>query len=226
MITAPRIGALGAATALSLVLVACGDGGSMADHSSMASTATSSSASASPTGGAAVEADHNAQDTAFAQVMIVHHQGAVEMARLVATRTSNPQVEDLAATIEAAQQPEIEEMTSWLTTWGEPVTADSAMEGMDHSSPDPAMSHPAVDGSSTAPMTNPEQMTRLQDATGVDADRMFLQMMIEHHEGAIAMAETEQQQGRNTRALGLADSIVVSQNAEIEQMTQVLAALD
>ncbi|WP_369053154.1 DUF305 domain-containing protein [Kineococcus terrestris] len=207
---AARLGALGAAATLSLLLTACGgdDAGSM-DHSSMGSESSSSSPSASASNGAAVDAEHDDQDVEFAQMMIVHHRGAIEMAQMAATRASSQEVQDLAATIEAAQQPEIEQMTSWLDAWGEPVEAHSGMPGMDHS---------GMPG-----MMTEEQTGQLQDATGDEFDRLFLQMMIEHHTGAVQMAETELQEGSNPQARELAGSIVESQSAEIEQMEELLA---
>ena len=214
MRTAPRTGALGATTALSLLLAltACGgeDSGSM-DHSSMSSS--SSSAASSPPSGAAVDAEHDDHDVVFAQQMVVHHEGAIEMAETAATRASSQEVKDLAATIASAQQPEIDRMTSWLTAWGEPVDAGSST---DHSSTD----HSSMPGAMTE-----EQTTRLRDATGADFDRLFLQMMIEHHTGAVQMAQTEQQQGVNPQARELARSIVTTQSAEIDRMEQVLSAL-
>ena len=134
---AARLAALGAAATLSVVLVACGgnDAGSM-EHSTMASGSSTTSASPSASATSSVDAEHNDQDVMFAQMMIVHHKGAVEMAQMATTQASSQQVKDLAAKIEAAQQPEIEQMTSWLNAWGEPVEADSSMggmEGMDHS---------------------------------------------------------------------------------------------
>lgn len=216
--TATRIGALGAAAALSLVLAACGnnDTGSM-DMSSMSSE--SSTSSSPSTSAAAVEGEHNDQDVMFAQMMLVHHQGAIEMADMATTKASSQEVKDLAATIKAAQEPEIEQMTSWLGAWGEPTEADSSMDGMGGDAM-AGMDHSAMPG-----MMSQEQMTQLQNTTGADFDRMFLQMMIEHHKGAVTMAETEQQQGQNTDAVELADSIVMSQNAEIEQMTQMLTTM-
>lgn len=108
------------------------------------------------------------------------------------------------------------------------------MGNMDHSS-DPAMTSSTMTGSSMTGsgmggssmpgMMSEEQMTQLQNATGADFDRMFLQMMTEHHEGAVTMAQTEQQQGQNPQAMELADSIVTSQTAEIDQMNQMLTAM-
>jgi len=239
---ATRIGAFGAAAGLSLILAACGgsDTGSM-DMSSMSSSGSSSTSSSPATSAtsAAVDAAHNDQDVMFAQQMIVHHQSAIEMAKMATTKASSQEVKTLAASIESAQAPEIEEMTSWLTAWGEPVSADSSMGGMDHSS-DPAMtsssmssssmsgsamSGSSMGGSSMPGMMSEEQMTQLNNATGADFDRMFLQMMTEHHKGAVTMAQTEQQQGQNPQAMKLADSIVTSQTAEIDQMNQMLTAM-
>ncbi|PRY16578.1 DUF305 domain-containing protein [Kineococcus rhizosphaerae] len=221
-----RVVALGAAATLSLVLAACGgdDAGSM-DHSSMASESSTTSASPSAGATSSVDAEHDDQDVMFAQMMIVHHQGAVEMAQMATTQASSQQVEDLAAEIEAAQRPEIEEMTSWLNAWGAPATAAPSMTPMTGGT---AGGVEGMDRSSTSGMpgmTSEEQMTQLQNATGTDFDRVFLQLMIEHHTGAVQMAQTEQQRGSNPQAQELADSIVTSQSGEIEQMKQMLTAL-
>ncbi|GAA0306075.1 DUF305 domain-containing protein [Kineococcus aurantiacus] len=226
-----RAAALGAAATLSLLLAACGGGdtGSM-DHSSMASESSESSESSttspSPSAGAAggVDAEHDDQDVAFAQMMIVHHQGALEMAQLATTRASSQEVKDLAAGISAAQEPEMEAMSSWLAAWGAPATAAPSTGGMDGME---GMDHSSTGGSASGMpgMMTEEQMTRLQDATGADFDRMFLQMMVEHHTGAVQMARTEQEQGSNPQALELADSIVTSQTAEIQRMEQLLTTL-
>ena len=143
--TSARVAAVGAAAALSLVLAACsgGETGSMSGMdmpTSSSTSATSTGPSSTTTSSTGIDAEHNAQDVMFAQMMIVHHQGAIEMSKMAATQASSQQVKDLAAMIKAAQQPEIEEMTSWLNAWGAPITADSStdtmgsMEGMDHSS--------------------------------------------------------------------------------------------
>jgi uncharacterized protein (DUF305 family) len=199
-----RIGALGATAALSLVLAACGDSAGSMDHSSTGASSTSSSA-------APVDAQHDDQDVVFAQQMIVHHQSAVEMARTAADKASSQEVEDLARSVEAAQGPEIETMTSWLNTWGEPVTPDGAMGGTHHSSGD-------VPG-----MMSGEQMTQLQTATGADFDEVFLRMMTAHHQGAVEMARTEQSEGSNPQAVALAGEIVSAQTAEIAEMERLLA---
>ncbi|MEW1960627.1 DUF305 domain-containing protein [Kineococcus sp. NPDC059986] len=221
-----RLAALSGAATLSLVLAACGgaSSGSMGDHSSMSMSSGSSTTSASPSAGT-VDAEHNDQDVVFAQAMIVHHQGALEMAQMAATRSSNPQVKDLAEKIKAAQEPEMEAMSSWLVAWGAPATAapsTGAMGGMG------GMDHSSTGGSPTSGvpgMVSEEQTTQLQNAMGTDFDRTFLQQMVEHHAGAVQMAETEQQQGSNPQAKELTGSIVTSQSAQIEQMQQMLTSM-
>jgi uncharacterized protein (DUF305 family) len=173
-------------------------------------TAGTAAGSSSPTADASVDRQHNAADVTFAQDMIVHHQAAVEMADLAASRAQSRGVKDLAVRIGAAQAPEIDEMTSWLDAWGEMTSADS-MPGMDHS---------PMSG-----MMTDELMTQLEGASGADFDRMFLQMMTPHHQGAIDMAEVEQSDGSNPQAIALARSIETSQTAEISEMQQLLQAL-
>ncbi|SEQ97720.1 Uncharacterized conserved protein, DUF305 family [Streptomyces sp. yr375] len=183
-----------------LTLTACGndsgDGGS--GH---ASASSSSAASADATAAA-----HNAQDMAFAQGMIPHHQQALEMAKLAADRASSAQVKDLASRIEKAQDPEIKTMTGWLTSWGE-----ESMPGMDHSG-----------GSAMPGMMDGSDMGELEKASGKDFDTMFLTMMIEHHKGAVAMATTEKAKGEYGPATSLADAIITAQTTEITEMNKLL----
>lgn len=153
--------------------------------------------------------EFNEADMAFAQQMIPHHQQAVEMAEMVDSRTDNPQVVELAAQIQEAQAPEIEQLTSWLEAWGAPMPMPE-MEGMDH-------------GDMSGMMTS-EDMAALEKAKGTEFDRMWMQMMIEHHEGAIEMANTELQQGVNAEAKKLAQQIIDAQKAEITTMNDLLAA--
>ena len=153
---------------------------------------------------------HNDADVTFAQQMIPHHQQAIEMAKAAETRAESQEVKDLAADIEAAQDPEIETMTGWLESWGEDVP-DEGMSGMDH------MSSDDMPG-----MMSEDDMTELEDATGAEFDQMFLTMMIEHHEGAIEMAKTEQADGESADAKALADDIETAQTAEIQTMQDLL----
>jgi len=185
---------------------------------------------------AGASGEHNAADLTFAQMMIVHHQGAIEMADLATDRAANTQVKELATRIKAAQDPEIQQMQTWLTAWGAAMTgttaastADDGMGGMDHG----GMSGMGKEGdmsSSAAGMSMPGmmsdgQMQQLTDASGAEFDRLFLEMMIMHHQGAIEMANTELAEGSNPEALALAESIKTSQTAEIAEMQQLLQSL-
>ncbi len=155
------------------------------------------------------EPTFNQADVEFAQGMIPHHQQAVEMASLAKERASAPEVKQLATDIEGAQQPEIDTMTQWLESWGEEVP-DSGMEhGGGHEMPG---------------MMTEDQMTQLEQAKGGAFDRMFLEMMIEHHEGAIEMAKTEQAEGENSDAIKLAEGIEKAQTQEITLMKDLLAS--
>ncbi|KUN99715.1 DUF305 domain-containing protein [Streptomyces caeruleatus] len=164
---------------------------------------------------AAAPDEHNAQDVSFAQGMIPHHQQALQMAELAAGRASSAQVKGLAARIEKAQDPEIRKMTGWLRTWGEDVP--SAAPGMDHSG------HSGHSGrSGMAGMMDQEDMDKLSEASGKAFDTLFLTLMVEHHEGAVEMAEDEEAKGRYRPATELADDVVTAQTAEIEEMNKLL----
>lgn len=152
------------------------------------------------------DSGHNQADVAFAQEMIPHHEQAVEMAKLAATRADSAEVKTLAADIAAAQGPEIRTMNGWLKGWGE----DSSMAGMG-------------DGDMAMPgMMSAADMRRLTGATGADFDKMFLTMMISHHQGAIQMAKDEQSKGKDTDAIELAKKIESAQTDEIAKMQGML----
>lgn len=168
-----------------------------------------------PTGPSQTSGTFNDADVAFAQGMIPHHRQAIQMADMATDAAQSAEVRDLAADIEAAQAPEIEAMVGWLESWGEDVPEDmSGMEGMDHG------------GSATEMpgMMSTEEMAALEAAAGAEFDRLFLTMMIAHHEGAIEQARTEQADGANQHALELADAIIAAQQAEITEMQELLTS--
>lgn len=156
---------------------------------------------------------HNDADVEFAQMMIIHHEGAVEMADLALERAEDGQVLDLARDISAAQGPEIELMTSWLTAWDEPVTPEAGHDHGDHG------------GMEMEGMDHASAMAELDGLDGTAFDRRFLELMISHHEGAVVMAEAELADGENDEALDLAQQIIDDQTAEIAAMTELLADL-
>jgi uncharacterized protein (DUF305 family) len=168
-------------------------------------------ASAGTSAGAGAAADFNDADVVFAQGMIAHHEQAIEMADIALDPNigASQEVQDLATRVKDAQDPEIELMTEWLTAWGQPVPMDTS-GGHDMSSMEGVMSV--------------EEMDALGAAAGAEFDSMWLEMMIRHHEGAVAMAETVKASGSNADVLGLAEQIITAQKAEIEEMQALLDA--
>ncbi|MBA2947963.1 DUF305 domain-containing protein [Streptomyces himalayensis] len=198
---ARRSAAVAAAAAVALALAACGGSGDgSAGHNGHTATSPSASAPASP-------GRHNAADVAFAKGMIPHHRQAVEMADLAPSRAQSAEVKKLAEDIKKAQDPEIKTMSGWLTSWGEEVPAESAMDHSMH----------GADGMMTA-----EEMEQLKDSSGQAFDTAFMEMMIKHHEGAVQMAKTEQADGAYEPAKKMAGAIITSQTAEITQMNKLL----
>ncbi len=202
--TRTRTLTLAAGAALALLLAGCGD------NTGKTSATPTPTASYGP---AAVGA-HNDADVAFAMGMIPHHAQAVEMAELALTRASNAEVKSLATAIRDAQAPEIATMSGWLLGWGEEVPDGTGT----------AMGHGSGHGGSTGMMTE-EQMADLAKASGAAFDRMWVQMMIEHHEGAVAMAKTELADGQNASVTQLAQAIIAAQTREIATMNALLATL-
>ncbi len=145
--------------------------------------------------------------------MIVHHASAIAMAKLAEQRAGSPQIKDLAERIEQAQAPEIQTMSGWLRSWNQPVPdLAAAISGGEHG------------GGHSAGM-DPADLAKLTAAKGGEFDRMFLEMMTEHHQGAVDMAKTEQANGKYPPAQQLAAEIVRTQTAEIEEMRGLLAKL-
>ena len=195
------------AFALVATLAACGsDDSPSADTAATETAAAAEAPSTTPAGNAAL----NDADVEFAQGMIAHHEQAVEMAEIALdpNRQAGAEVTDLATRIQAAQEPEIEQMTAWLTAAGESITMDMS-EGHDMSS---------MEGMMTA-----EQMDALAVATGAEFDTMWLEMMIAHHEGAISQSQTVKANGSNPDVLALADQIIAAQQGEIAEMQALLA---
>jgi uncharacterized protein (DUF305 family) len=159
-------------------------------------------------GSGAAATEHNDADVRFAQDMIPHHEQALEMAESAA---ASADVRELAAAIAAAQGPEIETMTSWLEDWGEEVPS-----GTNHAD----MGHGGMD--EMPGMMDAEQMGALSGAMGADFDSMWLEMMIEHHGGAVEMAKVQQEDGQYAEAVALAERIEADQLAEIEVMRALL----
>ncbi|TSE14666.1 DUF305 domain-containing protein [Arthrobacter sp. KBS0703] len=197
------------AAALALAGCASGSGAGSSGTSTPGTDQGSSSSSAPSTTAPASAAEHNAADVTFAQMMIPHHAQAVQMSETMLKKQDIPaEVTTLATKIKAAQGPEIDMMTGWLKGWNEPMTGPSghSMNGMNG-------------------MMGDGDMKMLDAAQGTEAARLFLKQMIAHHEGAIMMAKTENTAGKNTDAVRLSKDIVSAQEAEIQEMQKLLAAL-
>ena len=171
---------------------------------SACSTAATPGSTASPSPASAV---FNTADVGFATDMSAHHQQAVEMSQMLLDKSNiDPRVVTLAQDIKAAQGPEIEQMTSWFSAWGQ--KADS-MSGMDMS----------------GTMMSDADMNALKTSTGLAASKMFLTQMTVHHTSALVMAKMEIDSGKNADAVTLAKKILSTQTAEITKMSDILATL-
>lgn len=207
--TTSKIKHLAPAAALGLTLIVAGCGASMNDHDmgSMSSPSSSTSSSSPAASATPAAGPHNNADVMFASMMIPHHNQAIEMSDMLLAKSDvDPKVTALAQKIKGAQGPEVAQMTGWLTGWGVDPSM-GGMSGMDHGSGDGMMSQ--------------ADMEVLKNAEGAKATKLFLDGMIKHHTGAIAMAETEIKQGSNSDAKKLAQAIIDAQRAEIVEMKQL-----
>lgn len=185
-------GVIGISLSLALVVSGCAGTQSMNPESSSSDHFESSET-----------AQFSSMEIMFAQMMIPHHQQAVDMGVIAAAKSTNPEVLELAALIAAEQQPEIDQMRGWLESAG-------ASEDMGHAMHD------------MGGMLTEEQMAALLAAEGEEFDRLFLEGMIAHHQGAIQM--TEMIRGSNNSEVSqLAESIVSSQTEQIKYMKTLLA---
>lgn len=144
----------------------------------------------------------DANDVMFAQMMIVHHEQAIEMSKLAGENTENPDVLAIALGIRSAQKPEIDTMEAWLEAAG---AEDSHMHDMEM----PGLA---------------DQTTMNAIAENIDAefDSLFLMTMIQHHEGAIIMANTVLETSTNDDVIALAKKVIETQTAEIDAMYALL----
>jgi uncharacterized protein (DUF305 family) len=200
-LTLIRTTLMAAVVALTIALIGCSRGNDAAGMPSEPG-ATPPGASASAAG------QFNDADVMFAQQMILRHEQAVAMSDMVLRKTGvHPEVTALAQQVKATQPPEIDQLNSWLDAWGSKQVDDGGQ-------------HHGGQGTITA-----EKMRRLDRADGPGGQRLFLQSMIRHHQGAVAMAETEIAEGRHPAAIQLAETIAKRQQQEIETMQELLTNL-
>jgi uncharacterized protein (DUF305 family) len=187
--------AAGIAALAAAALTSCSTAATQ-DHSAHQSTVAATGEASAP---------HDADDAMFGQMMIPHHEQAVELAGLVPERSTNPALVTLAATIAGQQKPEIDSMKAMLTAWG--VNPDDASHGSGHA------------GITMQGMVGEATMVTLEALRGAEFDKLWLTSMISHHRGAIDMAKSEIADGKNPEMIALARNIVTAQQAEIDQMT-------
>ncbi|ALU40864.1 hypothetical protein AS188_15175 [Kocuria flava] len=215
------------ALASALALAGCGTNGE--ENTGAASEAATSAAAGAgstettgttaPSGSSSaqeISEEHNDADVMFAQMMIPHHQQAVQMSEMLLAKDGIPaDVREFAQGVIDAQGPEIERMNAMLTAWGqEPTSESGGMEGMDHGS-----------GSGMSGMMTEEDMQQLEDAQGTEAARLYLEQMTAHHRGAVDMAKEEVANGTNPQAVALAQKVIEDQEAEIQEMETMLQEL-
>jgi uncharacterized protein (DUF305 family) len=146
----------------------------------------------------------NDADVTFTQNMIPHHQQAIEMAKLVDSHTDRSELRTLADSIVASQGQEVTQLQGWLRSWGKPETP----AGMAH-------------GGMEMPGTMSEaDMNHLMDLQNEKFDLAFVEMMAEHHRGAIDMAKTELKDGSLPEVKQFAQKVINDQQREVDQLQQ------
>lgn len=205
--------AVAAAVAGTLILSACtgnADPGSTGEDPAPATSVATDTAGS----GEEISEEHNDADVMFAQMMIPHHQQAVEMSETLLAKDDIPQnVADFAQGVIDAQGPEIDRMNAMLEAWGQEPMGD--MGGMGGHG-----GHGGMSG-----MMSEDDMQQLEDATGTEAAKLYLEQMTRHHEGAVDMAEQEVADGQNPQAIALAEQVIEDQEAEIQEMETMLENL-
>jgi uncharacterized protein (DUF305 family) len=152
----------------------------------------------------------NQADVDYAVDMSMHHSQGVSMAELAATQARSPKVKALATRIRQAQGKEVDRIAGWLNDW-QAKGATMPPHGHSDDAPD-------VPG-----MMNPDEIAKLERASGRAFDRLFLSMMIRHHQGAIQLAEHETKSGASAEAKDVAQNLITTQSAEMREMKQLLA---
>jgi uncharacterized protein (DUF305 family) len=170
-------------------------------------------------------------DAGFARDMKVHHTQAVEMSMIVRDLTQDEATRRLAYDIALTQQNQIGQMTGWLDLWGltqtsmEPPMKWMSQQGMTamggHTMP---MGTPGPDDPLMPGMATKAELEKLKSLHGVEAEVMFLQLMIKHHQAGVGMAQDALDHAQSQVAKDLAKTMVVGQNSEIDLMRQMLAA--
>ena len=154
-------------------------------------------------------------DVGFAQDMSVHHAQAVEMAGLILDRSEDETIGTLASDILLTQQAQIGQMHGWLDLWNQPKTTVG-----------PRMAWMSEKGGGTEGrmpgMATPRELDRLRGADGVEAERLFLELMIDHHSAGVTMAAAAAADASSSDVRRIAETMVSGQQAEIDVMVELL----
>lgn len=171
-------------------------------------------------------------EAGFARDMQLHHQQAVELSMLVRELTDDADVRLIAYDIALTQAQQAGQMYGWLSSWELPQRGEPTMTWMTRPALDGSIHDMASmgDGSSLKPgdpmpgMATFEEVQQLTASTGVAAERLYLELMIDHHRGGIEMAEAVLERTENPAVIALASSIVAGQTAELDVLERLLAA--
>lgn len=220
------------AVAAGLALAGCGSTDKTLQVGSSATTTPPGNVDAE--GGAEVAGESNDADVAFVAAMVAHHEQAVTLADEALTKSQNADVKRLATAIKTAQGAELATMRGWQSARGiesDEGTSEATDAHDDAQGRHGADDHTATSGPSPSPtathegMVSDADMAKLTAATGADFDKLWLDLMITHHEGAVAMAEAHAAAGANPDITALTKQIITTQKAEITELTSARAKL-
>jgi len=140
--------------------------------------------------------EFNRNDVMFMNMMVVHHEQAIEMAELSQNRTNNRNILELSENISEAQSRENRQMRKWMNSLGYETGNHHRMAGM----------------------ATQSEMQRLEGSNGSDFDRLFAELMIEHHRGGIEMARNFRRNGQHTELRQMQTQMIETQQREIQKM--------
>ena len=155
----------------------------------------------------AEDAEPTGTDQEFAQQMLAHHRQAIDLAVLASKNGESSQVKDLATRIQQGQQPEIDQIKVWLGLTGGQKPG---------SAPEDSGEHADMPG-----MQSPQKMQQLSQMRGADFDRAWSQVMVDHHQGALQMARTELEEGAAPQMRQIAEKVIATQQAEIDDLKKL-----
>jgi uncharacterized protein (DUF305 family) len=173
---------------------------------------------------------NDSAEAGFARDMQTHHNQGVELSMIIRDLTDDESVRLLAYDIAITQGGQSGRMSGWLDIWGLPAHSTEpemtwmmrpTLEGSGHNHGSDDSAHKP--GEPMPGLATPEQIAELKSLTGVAAERMFLELMIAHHKGAIDMANAVLDRSTNSTVRTFADGVVASQESEIDLMNDMLA---